>query len=76
MGGTNGLTGQAWAVVAGCGGFEVKIDKTAMLKATLSGLEKGRAEAAKCTESKANRTRKLKDFDNSIAKVRAQLSMT
>ena len=76
MGGTNGLTGQAWAVVAGCGGFEVKIDKTAMLKATLSGLEKGRAEAAKCTESKANRTRKLKDFDNSIAKVKAQLSMT
>ena len=76
MGGKNGLTGQAWAVVAGCGGFEVKIDKAAMLKATLSGLEKGRAEAAKCTESKANRAQKLKDFDRSIEKVKAQLSMT
>lgn len=76
MGGKNGLTGQAWAVVAGCGGFEVKIDKAAMLKATLSGLEKDRAEAAKCTESKANRAQKLKDFDRSIAKVKAQLSMT
>ena len=76
MGGKNGLTGEAWAVVAGCGGFEVKIDKAAMLKATLSGLEKDRAEAAKCTESKANRAQKLKDFDRSIAKVKAQLSMT
>ena len=76
MGGKNGLTGEAWAVVAGCGGFEVKIDKAAMLKATLSGLEKGRAEAAKCTESKANRAQKLKDFDRSIEKVKAQLSMT
>ena len=76
MGGVSGLAGQAWAVVAGCGGFEVKIDKAAMLKATLSGLEKGRAEAAKCTESKTNRARKLKDFDRSIEQVKAQLSMT
>lgn len=76
MGGKNGLTGQAWAVVAGCGGFEVKIDKTAMLKAALADLEKSRAEAAKCTESKVNRASKLKDFDRSIEKVKAQLSMT
>ena len=76
MGGEKGLTGQAWAVVAGCGGFEVKIDKVAMLKAALAGLEKGRAEAEKCNDSKVDRARKIKDFDRSIAKVKAQLSMT
>jgi len=76
MGGKNGLTGQAWAVVAGCGGFEVKIDKTALLKAALSGLEKSRAEAAKCKSGSAERAKKVKDFDGQIAKVKAQLSMT
>ena len=76
MGGENGLTGQAWAVVAGCGGFEVKIDKAAVLKAALADLERGRAEAAKCTDDKVDRTRKIKDLDRSIAKVKAQLSMT
>jgi len=76
MAGTSGLTGQAWAVVAGCGGFEVKIDKAAMLKAALVGLEKGRADAAKCKDSKADRAKKIKDFDRSIEKVKAQLSMT
>ena len=29
MSGKNGLTSQAWAVVAGCGGFEVKVDRAA-----------------------------------------------
>lgn len=76
MAGTSGLTGQAWAVVAGCGGFEVKIDKAAMLKAALVGLEKSRADAAKCKDSKADRAKKIKDFDRSIEKVKAQLSMT
>ncbi len=76
MGGEKGLSGQAWAVVAGCGGFEVKIDKVALLKETLAGLEKGRADAAKCQDSTVDRARKIKDFDRSIAKVKAQLSMT
>jgi bla regulator protein BlaR1 len=76
MGGENGLASQAWAVVAGCGGFEVKIDKAAILKETLVGLEKGRAEAEKCKDGKADRAKKIKDIDRSIAKVKAQLSMT
>ena len=76
MGGENGLAGQAWAVVAGCGGFEVKVDQTAVLKQALVGLEKGRAEAVKCKSDKAERAKKIKDFDRSIAKVKAQLSMT
>ena len=76
MGGENGLAGQAWAVVAGCGGFEVKVDQTAVLKQALVGLEKGRAEAVKCKSDKVERARKIKDFDRSIAKVKAQLSMT
>ena len=76
MGGENGLASQAWAVVAGCGGFEVKTDKAAILKQTLIGLEKGRAEAEKCKDDKAGRAKKIKDFDRSIAKVKAQLSMT
>ncbi|WP_417610892.1 M56 family metallopeptidase [Parasphingorhabdus sp.] len=76
MAGTDSLTGQAWAVVAGCGGFTVKVDKTAVLKAALADLEKGRIEAAKCKDSQADRARKLKEFDRSIAKVKAQLSMT
>lgn len=76
MGGANGLTGQAWAVVAGCGGFEVKVDKAALLKEALAGLEKGRAEAEKCKDSTVDHAKKLKDFDRSIKKVKAQLSMT
>ena len=76
MGGEKGLVGQAWAVVAGCGGFEVKIDKTAILDATLKGLKKERAEAEKCKDSKSNRAKRIRDIDRSIAKVKAQLSMT
>ena len=76
MGGEKGLAGQAWAVVAGCGGFEVKIDKAAILDATLKGLKKERADAVKCKDSKVDRARKIKEIDHSIAKVKAQLSMT
>jgi len=76
MGGENGLAGQAWAVVAGCGGFEVKIDKAAILDAALKGLKKERADAVKCKDSKVDRAKKIKDIDRSIAKVKAQLSMT
>lgn len=76
MGGKNDLTGQAWAVVAGCGGFEVKIDKAAVLKAALADLEKGRADAVKCKDDKVDRAKKIKDFDRSIKKVKAQLLMT
>ena len=74
MSGKNGLTSQAWEVVPGCGGFEVKVDRVAILKATLSGLEKGRAEAAKCTDNMSTRARTLKELDRSIQKVKAQLS--
>ena len=76
MGGENGLASQAWAVVAGCGGFEVKINKAAILKQTLVGLEKGRAEAVKCKDGKADRAKKIKEFDRNIEKVKAQLAMT
>ncbi|MEH6661698.1 MAG: M56 family metallopeptidase [Parasphingorhabdus sp.] len=76
MGGENSLATQAWAVVAGCGGFEVKIDKAAMLDAALHGLKKERAEVEKCKDSKVDRARKIKEIDRSIAKVKAQLSMT
>jgi len=75
MGGGNGLAGQAWAVVAGCGGFEVKIDQAAILDAALNGLKKERADAVKCKDSKIDRAQKIKDLDRSIAKVKAQLSM-
>lgn len=76
MGGANGLAEQAWAVVAGCGGFEVKVDKVAILDAALKGLKKERADTVKCKDSKVNRARKIKEIDHSIAKVQAQLSMT
>lgn len=75
MGGENGLATQAWAVVAGCGGFEVKIDKAAILGAALKGLKKERAEAEKCDDSDVERTKKIQEIDRSIAKVKAQLAM-
>lgn len=76
IGGENGLASQAWAVVAGCGGFEVKIDKTAILDAALKGLKKERAEAVECKDDTVDRARKIKEIDHSIATVKAQLSMT
>ena len=76
MGGENDLASQAWAVVAGCGGFEVKIDKTAILDAALQGLEKERAEAAKCKDSEFDRAKKIQEIDRSIKKVKAKLAMT
>ncbi|MEO9601602.1 M56 family metallopeptidase [Parasphingorhabdus sp.] len=76
MGGKKGLSDPAWAVVAGCGGFEVKVDKTAALKAALAELRKERAEAVKCDDSKVDRAKKLKKIDRNIKQVRAQLSMT
>ncbi len=74
MGGRNGLQDQAWAVVAGCGKFEVKIDRKQLLKTTLDGLKKGRAEAAKCKENMAERARRLDTFDRNIEEVKRQLS--
>ena len=76
MGGENGLSGQAWAVVAGCGNFEVKIDKAAILDAALQGLKKERADAVKCKDSKVDRAKKIREIDRSIATVKAQLSVT
>jgi len=76
MAGDKGLAGQAWAVVAGCGGFEVKIDKAAMLGVALKGLIKERAEVEKCKDSKTDRATKLKILDRKIENIRAQYSMT
>jgi bla regulator protein BlaR1 len=76
MGGENALSGQAWAVVAGCGGFEVKIDKAAILDAALKGLKEERADAVKCKDDKVDRARKIKEIDRSIAELKAKLSMT
>ncbi|MEH6792188.1 M56 family metallopeptidase [Parasphingorhabdus sp.] len=76
MAGKNGLTGQAWAVVAGCGGFEVKLDKAALLDVALEGLLKERAAVAKCKDSKSERARKLKILDQQIENIRAQHVMT
>jgi len=76
IGGENGLASQAWAVVAGCGGFEVKIDKTAILGAALKGLKKERADAVECKDDTVDRARKIKEIDHRIATVKAQLSMT
>lgn len=76
MGGANGLATQAWAVVAGCGGFKVNVDKAAILDAALQGLKKERAEAVKCKDDKVQRAKKIKEIDRSIEKVKAQLSMT
>ena len=76
MSGKNGLGAQAWAVVAGCGGFEVKVDKTAILDAALQGLKKERADTVECEDSKVDRAKKPKDIDRSIATVKAQLSVT
>ena len=76
MGGKSDLAGHAWAVVAGCGGFEVKVDRAAALKTALTDLEKDRAEATECKSDPVDRARKIKVIDRSIAKVKAQLSMT
>ena len=76
MAGDKGLAGQALAVVAGCGGFEVRIDKAAMLGVALKGLIKERAEVEKCEDSKTDRAQKLKILDRKIENIRAQYSMT
>ena len=75
MGGQNGLATQAWAVVAGCGGFEVKIDKAEILATALKGLKKERAKAEKCDDSDLDRAKKIREIDRSIAKVKAQMTM-
>jgi len=75
MAGEKGLAGQAWAVVAGCGGFQVKIDKAAILDAALQGLKKERAEAEKCKDNKSDRAKKIKLLDREIEKITAQHAM-
>lgn len=76
MAADKGLAGQAWAVVAGCGGFEVTIDKAAMLDVALKGLISERAEVEKCKDSKTDRAKKLKILDRKIENIRAQYLMT
>lgn len=75
-GGKDGLTKHAFAVVAGCETFKVDIDKVKLMKITLRGLERDRAEAAKCDESDKLKAKKLRAYDRDIKKLKARLSMT
>lgn len=69
-----GHTDQAWAAVAGCANFEVRINRTALMKATLRGLEKSRVEAANCRDK--DKAKKLRAFDRDIKELRSRLTMT
>lgn len=75
-GGKDGLTKHAFAVVAGCETFKVDIDDVKLMKITLRGLERDRAEAAKCDESDKLKAKKLRAYDRDIKKLKARLSMT
>ncbi|WP_373492194.1 M56 family metallopeptidase [Parasphingorhabdus sp.] len=76
MAGDKGLAGQAWAVVAGCGGFQVTMDKTAILDAALQGLKKERAKVEKCKDSPADKAKRIKLLDREIEKITTQHAMT
>lgn len=75
-GGKDGLTKHAFAVVAGCGTFKVDIDEQKLMKITLRGLERERAEAAKCDDNDKLKAKKLRAYDRDIKKLKARLSMT
>ncbi|MEO9467365.1 M56 family metallopeptidase [Parasphingorhabdus sp.] len=69
-----GMTEHAWAVVAGCGTFETKIDQKKMMKITLRSLKERRAAAAKsCDTPKAKLRRDLKNYDREIEKLQIKL---
>lgn len=69
-----GLTEQAWAVVAGCGTFETKVDQKELMKITLRSLKERRAAAAKsCDASKAKLRRDLENYDREIEKLQIKL---
>ncbi|QJB68876.1 M56 family metallopeptidase [Parasphingorhabdus halotolerans] len=72
----NVMSDRAWAVVAGCGTFKVEIDEKKLMKLTLRGLEKDRAEAAKCKSKDRHHAEKMRAYDRDIKKLRTQLSMT
>ncbi|GAB5486781.1 MAG: hypothetical protein Pars2KO_03510 [Parasphingorhabdus sp.] len=77
MGGRkDGLTKQAFAMVAGCGTFKIDIDEKKLMKITLRGLERDRAEAAKCDDNGQLKIKKLRAYDRDIEKLKARLSMT
>jgi len=70
------LSKAAWAVVAGCGNFEVKIDQKKLLKMTLKSLKKQRAKEANCENKDKGHKDKLRAFDRDIKKLKSRLSMT
>ncbi|MEP2988103.1 MAG: M56 family metallopeptidase [Parasphingorhabdus sp.] len=72
----NQLTNHALAAIAGCGTFKVTIDEKKLMKITLRDLERGRAEAAKCSDNEKLKSKKLRAFDRDIKKLKARLSMT
>jgi len=72
----DGLSRHAFAVVAGCGTFKVNIDQKKLMKITLQGLERERAEAAKCKDNGKLKNQKLRAYDRDIKQLKARLSMT
>lgn len=72
----NELTNHALAAIAGCGTFKVSIDEKKLMKITLRGLERDRAEVAKCEDSEKLKAKKLRAYDRDIQKLKARLSMT
>ena len=72
----NAMSDRAWAVVAGCGTLKVQVDEKKLMKLTLRGLEKDRAEAAKCKSKDRHHAEKMRAYDRDIKKLKAQLSMT
>ncbi len=72
----DGLTKHAFAIVAGCGTLKVNIDEKNLMKITLRGLERERAEAAKCNDNGKLKRQKLRAYDRDIKQLKARLSMT
>lgn len=65
---------QAWAVVAGCGSFETKVDEKKMMKLTLQTLKQRRDAAAKsCNNPDADLRREIRNYDREIKKLEAGL---
>ena len=76
FGGQKGLTDAAWAVVAGCGDFEVKVDEEQLMKLTLKSMERDYEEAKQCRDNSKAHQKKLRAYDRDIKKLKARLSMT
>jgi len=74
--GQKGLANASWAVVAGCGDFQVNIDEKKLMKLTLKNMERDFKEAKQCRDRSKAHQNKLRAYDRDIKKLKAQLSMT